>query len=104
MTLKEWQEKIEKSIENSPTEVEKWVDEALRVFPDNIEFLQQKALLQEKNGLIAQAINTLIKILDIAPENSEAKTRKEYLETIQKFRNTDIYASTNLGHDPWLDE
>ncbi|NCC74569.1 MAG: hypothetical protein EOM06_14405 [Sphingobacteriia bacterium] len=49
------------------------------------------------------AINALNRILEIDPDNARARTLLDYYLEIVRFMNMDIFASTNLFMDPWLD-
>jgi hypothetical protein len=43
------------------------------------------------------------KILKIDKDNSTALSKSEMLKDILKYTSLDIFASTNLNNDPWLD-
>jgi uncharacterized Zn finger protein len=57
-------------------------------------------LSQQKYG---EAINYLQNILEQEPKNKQAAALLEQIETILKYCNRDIFASTNLDMDPWLE-
>lgn len=57
-----------------------------------------------KNDQWGEAINILNEVLEEDKDNKQAKVKKDQAEQIMKFRNSDIYACTNLHMDPWLDE
>ncbi|NOR76166.1 MAG: hypothetical protein GQ525_13540 [Draconibacterium sp.] len=54
-----------------------------------------------KNQDLAGALNLLSKILELEPENKKATTEKLLLEEIIRFKNIDVFSSTNLFMDPW---
>jgi len=71
--------------------------------PDNVELLLLKAQILESLDKIPDAINTLILALKFAENKTEILVKIEFLKTILRYRNLDIYASTNTWQDPWLD-
>ncbi len=46
----------------------------------------------------------LIKLLKLDRENKLISSKVEMTREILKFQNLDIYESTNLNLDPWLDD
>jgi hypothetical protein len=50
-----------------------------------------------------EAINELKKIIAADKENLKARTLLEHLEKIVEYHNKDIFSSTNLDMDPWLE-
>lgn len=68
---------------------------------NNIELYFLKAELYEKLEKYGEAINIYKQILEKNPDNEKAINKKEYIETILKFINSDIYASPNTWMDPW---
>lgn len=56
---------------------------------------------QLKDQNMAGTLNLLSKILELDPENKKATTEKLLLEEILRFKNIDVFASTNLFMDPW---
>ncbi len=56
-------------------------------------------LLQE----YAKALNDLTKVIKSDPENKNIASKIEMIKEILKFQALDIYGSTNLNIDPWLD-
>ena len=69
----------------------------------NIIVLVELAKLYLKMDLHSDAINYLNKAIEIDSNNKKVLVLKEQIITIIKFKNDDIYANTNLSHDPWLD-
>ncbi len=49
------------------------------------------------------ALNLTVQILGIDPENKKALAEKELLEEILRYINIDVFSSTNLFMDPWVD-
>jgi hypothetical protein len=56
-----------------------------------------------KRQEFASALNIIPKILEIDPNNKRALTEKDLLEEILRFKNIDVFSSTNLFMDPWED-
>ena len=51
----------------------------------------------------AKALNDYIKAQKLNPADTTMKAKISMINDILKFQNIDIYASTNLNNDPWLD-
>ena len=81
----------------------KELNQWLKIEPDNILLLEQRAAIFEKLQQYGNAINDLKKIIEIAPDNKQATVKLEMLNTILRYKNTDIYASPNTNMDPWLE-
>ena len=71
--------------------------------PDNVVLLEHRAVLLEKLQRYGNAINDYKKILILLPGHKQATAKIELLQTILRYSNTDIYASTNTNMDPWLE-
>jgi len=69
----------------------------------SVELLYKRAELLIKSGDNAMAVNDFNRILKLDPEQKYAKSQLEFLTTILRYNNTDIYASTNTNMDPWLE-
>ena len=69
----------------------------------NISLLHSRAELYTKLQEHSKAINDYIAILRIDPNDKAAMIKLDMLQTIVKYTNTDIYASTNTNMDPWMD-
>ena len=52
----------------------------------------------------SKALNDYNKVLKNDPENKSLKSKVEMIKDILKFQSLDIYSSTNLNLDPWLDD
>ncbi len=50
-----------------------------------------------------EAINYLQKLIEADNTNPKALMLIELIKEILKFQNRDIFSSTNLDMDPWLD-
>ncbi|MBU8891240.1 MAG: tetratricopeptide repeat protein [Bacteroidales bacterium] len=61
----------------------------------NVFYLQQK---------FAKALNDYRKAIKSSPENKILASKIEMIKEILKFQAWDIYASTNLNSDPWLED
>ncbi|MDX9881617.1 MAG: hypothetical protein RBS73_06085 [Prolixibacteraceae bacterium] len=59
-----------------------------------------KLIAEEKYG---EAINYLQKITETDNSNKKASALIEQLKEILKQQNRDIFSSTNLDMDPWLE-
>ena len=68
-----------------------------------INLLYKRAELLMAIGENAKAINDYYHILRIDNKEKFAKSKIEYLKTILRYSNTDIYASPNTNLDPWLE-
>ena len=52
----------------------------------------------------SKALNDYNKVLKIDPKNKIISSKVEMIKDILKFQALDIFASTNLNQDPWLDD
>ncbi len=70
----------------------------------NRKWLQMRAdiyyLLQE----YAKALNDFSKVIKSDPECKNIASKIEMIKEILKFQALDIYGSTNMNIDPWLDD
>lgn len=69
----------------------------------SIVLLMERADLFIKTAQPAKAINDYYQILKLDSKHEYAKNKIEYLKTILRYNNTDIYASPNTNFDPWLE-
>jgi len=67
---------------------------------DNFFLITNKLISEQKFG---EAINYLQKILEKDKSNKQALVLLEYLNKILEYQNSDIFGSTNLNMDPWLE-
>jgi hypothetical protein len=65
------------------------------------DFSQILELVSEQK--FGEAINELKKIIATDKENLKARTLLEHLEKIVEYQNMDLFSSTNLNMDPWLE-
>lgn len=72
--------------------------------PGNMQILVKRGDLFYKLQKYTQALNDYNKALKNSPNNEELNAKIEMISNIIKFQGSDIYASTNLNNDPWLDE
>jgi len=70
---------------------------------DKIEEYFKRIEESSKKQDFPSALNLTLQILKIDPENKKALTEKELLEEILRFKNIDVFSSTNLFMDPWED-
>ncbi|MBN1183996.1 MAG: hypothetical protein JXB49_17010 [Bacteroidales bacterium] len=59
-----------------------------------------KFISEQKYG---EAINYLQKIIDQDINNTEALLLLEQIKKIVEYQNRDLFGSTNLDMDPWLE-
>ena len=52
----------------------------------------------------SKSLNDYNKVLKIDPKNKIIPSKVEMIKDILKFQALDIFASTNLNIDPWLDD
>jgi hypothetical protein len=65
------------------------------------EFLKIQELVgQQKFG---EAINELKRLIESNKKNLKAQTLLIHLEKIVEYHNKDLFSSTNLDMDPWLE-
>ncbi|MBN2482146.1 MAG: hypothetical protein JXB19_10420 [Bacteroidales bacterium] len=69
---------------------------------DRDDFLQitNKLISEQRFG---EAINYLQKIIDADKKNKKAIALKEQIQKILEYLNRDLFGSTNLDMDPWLE-
>jgi hypothetical protein len=65
------------------------------------DFSQILELVSEQK--FGEAINKLKRMTELDKENLKAQTLLEHLEKIVEYQNKDIFSSTNLDMDPWLE-
>lgn len=82
----------------------KMLDEELERVPENTELMVEKAKIYNHLQQYSEAINTLREVLKINPGHKEARNMREMCFDILRSQQLDIYSSTNLSNDPWLDE
>lgn len=85
-----------------PILIEK-INKEIKTSVNKIPLLHSRAELYTKIQDHSKAINDYIAILKIDPNDKKALVKLDMLQTIVKYTNTDIYASTNTNMDPWMD-
>lgn len=68
-----------------------------------LELLYKRAQLNLTLGENAAAVNDYNAILRLDASQHYAKTQIDFLKTILRYNNTDIYSSPNTNFDPWLE-
>ncbi|PLX14739.1 MAG: hypothetical protein C0597_09600 [Marinilabiliales bacterium] len=71
---------------------------------DNIDWLALRADIYYLKQEYPKALNDYNKVLKIKKDNKIIASKVEMIKDILKFQALDIYASTNLNMDPWLDD
>ena len=86
------------------TEALKWIDEALAEDPDDLELYLEKGKILKHIQHFTEALNCFQKVLKIDPGHNETRNLKIMVQDILRYQQFDIYGSTNLSNDPWLDD
>jgi len=95
---------IHNDIENEAySKAQRILDEAIKEHPDDVRLLLNRAKLFRQLQKFGDAFNDLQAILKLDPEHLEAKKFLNLTRSILQGQQLDIYASTNLNNDPWLD-
>lgn len=71
---------------------------------DTINWLSLRGDMYNITQQYSKALNDYNKVLKIDPENKSLISKVEMIKDILKFQALDIYSSTNLNKDPWLDD
>jgi len=85
------------------TAAENLLNETLKDEPENVDILLSRAKLYRQLQKFTDAFNDLQYILKLSPEHTEAKSLLHLTQDILRYQKIDIYASTNLNYDPWLE-
>ena len=72
-------------------------------YNDNNEKDFSKILELVREQKLGEAINELKRMTEEDKKNLKARTLLEHLEKIVEYHNKDIFSSTNLNMDPWLE-
>lgn len=97
-------EEVNWLIENEAySEAKKLLNSALKENSENTVLLLNRAKLFRQLQNFSEAFNDLQFILKIDPTHEEAKNLLNLTREILQCQQLDIYASTNLSNDPWLD-
>jgi len=70
---------------------------------ESVNMLRLRAAIWVKLDEKGKAINDYRELLVLNPEDEEAATQIQFLQTILRYNNTDIYANPNTNMDPWLE-
>jgi hypothetical protein len=79
------------------------ISKEIKVANNKLTLLHSRAELYTKIQEHSKAINDYIAILKIDPNDRESQVKLDMLQTIVRYTNTDIFASTNTNLDPWMD-
>jgi len=97
--------KVEKYIQNQEYK------KAIEVLTEEIKQNKDVAELYVLRGDVyhiqqefSKALNDYRKVLKWKPESKIISSKIEMIKEILKFQALDIYSSTNLNKDPWLDD
>ena len=99
MNSEQFSNKLESSNLNSLTEI------LLKEISENkndITPLFQLATVYVKLNELVKAINIYITLLEIDPDNENAKFEKDSIQAIVQQSQLDIMACTNTHMDPWM--
>lgn len=98
-------QKIEKYINNQEyTKALEELTECILNNKDDIELYVLRGDIYYKKQEYAKALNDFNKVLKSEPSDQIIKSKVNMIKDILKFQALDIYASTNLNKDPWLDD
>ncbi len=97
-------EDIQNDIENEAySKAQKLLDEAISEHSGNVRLLLTRAKLFRQLQKFGDAFNDLKEVLKQEPDHQEAKSLLNLTRSILQGQQLDIYASTNLNNDPWID-
>lgn len=97
--------KINKYIKNQ--EYTKAIEELSDLIEEdskNIDWLKFRGDIYNLNQEYGKALNDYNKVLKIETDNKIIASKIEMIKDILKFQALDIFESTNLNKDPWLDD
>jgi tetratricopeptide (TPR) repeat protein len=102
--MKDLETEIKEDIRNEEfkkalSKLNKSIDENL----NNLELLILRGDLFYALQKFSDALNDYNKVLKIEKENKLIISKVEMIKQILKFEAIDIFESTNLNNDPWLD-
>ncbi len=97
-------EEVDERLQNRQTEEAlEIIQNHLKRYPEDKQVLfKQYEVLLSLNKL-PHARNVLNKMVKLFPDDQQIRSRLLMLTDIMRFEEKDIYASTNLNNDPWLD-
>ena len=71
--------------------------------PDDADLYFSRAELLFSMNDLGKASNDYRKVLELEPKHREALGKIEFIQTILRYQNTDIYANPNTDMDPWFE-
>jgi hypothetical protein len=91
--------------EKEQQKLKKEIEEINILINDNpqVDLFYKRAQFYIQLGENAAAVNDYGAILRLDATQHYAKTQIDFLKTILRYNNTDIYASPNTNFDPWLE-
>ena len=97
-------EEVDKLVENeSYSEARRLLDNALDEQPESTVLLLNRAKLFRQLQKFGNPFNDFQAVLKVDPDHQEAKNLLNLTHSILQGQQLDIYASTNLNNDPWID-
>ena len=98
-------EKIKGNIKNQEYTIAlEDLNELLLSDSDNIDWLTFRGDIYNLKQEYGKALNDYNRVLKIESDNKIVRSKIEIIKDILKFQNLDIFESTNLNKDPWLDD
>lgn len=79
------------------------LNELLNKYTDDAKWFIIRGNLYYSLQKYSDALNDYNKVLKIEPENKLILSKVEMITEILRFEAIDIFESTNLNNDPWLD-
>lgn len=71
---------------------------------DNVDWLTFRGDIYNIKQEYGKALNDYNRVLKLESDNKIIRSKIEIIKDILKFQNLDIFESTNLNKDPWLDD
>ena len=102
--MENFEERIKKNIQDK--EYDKALNELaemLQKYPDDAKWFIIRGDLYYSLQKYSDALNDYNKVLKIESDNQIILSKVEMIREILRFEAVDIFSSTNLNNDPWLD-
>ena len=80
------------------------LSEELKKEPDHPQLLELRGDVYYTQEKFGNALNDFNKILKLDDKNTKVLSKAVMTKQILRFQNLDIYETTNLNLDPWLDD
>lgn len=93
-------QEIKEIIETKPVEALEWINKIDISLRNKDYYLIRIAIFQKLNRN-TDAVNDCIEALKLFGSDEFIENQKQYLETIIRMTQLDVYACTNLQNDPW---